>query len=85
MLLRTLGGLKLQASDFYQTKPLLLLAYLAMEGAKERRHLRNLFWPRGASPANSLRVALRVLDRNAPGVLESVGPHLVTRVQTDVQ
>lgn len=85
MLLRTLGGLKLQASDFYQTKPLLLLAYLAMEGAKERRHLWELFWPQAASPANSLRVALRVLNQNAPGVLEAEGMYLAARVQTDAQ
>jgi hypothetical protein len=38
--LRTLGGLGLEPADFRQPKPLLLLAYLAFEGAQSRRH-----WP----------------------------------------
>ncbi len=44
MLLRTLGGLKLEGSDFTRPKPLLLLAYLALEGPKERRFLSELSW-----------------------------------------
>ncbi|CAA9236945.1 MAG: hypothetical protein AVDCRST_MAG93-1140, partial [uncultured Chloroflexia bacterium] len=85
MLLRTLGGLKLQGSDFYQTKPLLLLAYLATEGAKERRHLWQIFWPQASDPANSLRAALRSLKRDVPGALEADGTLLAPRLQTDVQ
>ena len=85
MLLRTLGGLKLQEFDFYQTKPLLLLAYLATEGAKERRHMWRLFWPHASDPANSLRAALRSLKRDLPGALEADGTLLAPRLQTDVQ
>lgn len=85
MLLRTLGGLKLQGSDFYQTKPLLLLAYLATEGAKERRHLWQIFWPKASDPANSLRAALRSLKRGVPSALETDGTLLAPRLQTDVQ
>lgn len=84
MLLRTLGGLKLQDADFEQTKPLLLLAYLATEGAKDRRHLWQLFWPHASDPANSLRAALRRLKRDLPGALEADGTLLAPRLQTDV-
>ena len=42
--LLTLGGLSLEGSTFKRAKPLLLLAYLALEGAKERRFLRELLW-----------------------------------------
>ena len=85
MLLRTLGGLKLQGSDFNRTKPLLLLAYLAIEGAKERRHLWQLFWPQASDPANSLRAALRSLNRDIPGALVADGTLLAPRMHTDVQ
>jgi predicted ATPase len=85
MLLYTLGGLALQGTSFSQTKPLLLLAYLAIEGPRERRHLWELFWSQAADPANSLRVALHALNQGAPGALEADGMCLTTRVQTDVQ
>ena len=84
MLLRTLGGLKLQGGNFNQTKPLLLLAYLATEGAKERRHLWQVFWPQASDPANSLRAALRSLKRDLPGALEADGTRLAPRLRTDV-
>jgi predicted ATPase len=70
MLLRTLGGLSLEGSTLKRPKPLLLLSYLALEGAKDRKHLSELFWPRAASPMHSLRVALTQLRQRAPGVLE---------------
>jgi hypothetical protein len=44
--LRTLGGLRLEGASFSKKKPLLLTAYLALEGPKSRRHLQELFWPR---------------------------------------
>ena len=69
MRLQTLGGLRLEGADFQRPKPLLLLAYLAVEGAKDRRHLAELFWPDASEPATSLRVALGQLRKGAPGVL----------------
>ncbi|GLV48356.1 hypothetical protein TJA_15120 [Thermus sp. LT1-2-5] len=57
-LLRTLGGPELEGVGFGREKPLLLLAYLAVEGPKPRRHLAELFWPRARDPLNSLAVAL---------------------------
>ena len=44
MLLRTLGGLQLEGTEFQRPKPLLLLAYLALEGPQERGYLAELFF-----------------------------------------
>jgi DNA-binding SARP family transcriptional activator len=60
--LRTLGGLRLEG-PFSKKKPLLLTAYLALEGPKSRRHLQELFWPRAEDQKNSLSVALSQLKR----------------------
>ncbi len=55
--LTTLGGLTLDPPGFGQTKPLLLLAYLVVEGAQPRRRLAELFWPAGQG-RKSLSMAL---------------------------
>jgi tetratricopeptide (TPR) repeat protein len=66
-MLRTLGGLSWEkAPDFRKKKPLLLLAYLALEGPRSRRHLVELFWPEASDALNSLSVALARL--RGPGV-----------------
>ncbi len=62
-MLHTLGGLRLEGSSFSRAKPLLLLAYLALEGPKPRRFLAELFWPEAADPMNSLAVALSKLRK----------------------
>lgn len=54
MRLITLGGLTVDGAAYRREKPLLLLAYLALEGSKLRRHLADLFWPDAANPMNSL-------------------------------
>ena len=69
MKLMTLGGLRLENSDFSRVKPLLLLAYLALEGPKERRYVAELFWPGASSHLNSLSAALSRLRKGAPGAL----------------
>ena len=71
MKLLTLGGLRLKEADFTRIKPLLLLAYLALEGPKERRYLAELFWPGASSHLNSLSAALSRLRKGAPGALEA--------------
>ncbi len=71
MKLLALGGLRLEDSDFSRVKPLLLLAYLALEGPKERRYLAELFWPGASSHLNSLSAALSRLRKGAPGALEA--------------
>ena len=69
MQLKTLGGLTLEGSSFTRAKPLLLLAYLALEGAKERRYLAELFWRSSSDPRNNLGTAIAHLKKGVPGVL----------------
>lgn len=54
--LRTLGGLSL--GTVQELKPLLLLAYLLIEGATPRDRLARLLWPDSSDPRNNLRVSL---------------------------
>lgn len=83
MRLHTLGGLELSQADFTRPKPLLLLAYLALEGHKDRRYLSELFWPGAANPMASLRVALTQLRSGVPGALSQAGGMLGTNLQSD--
>src|SRR5690606_25440758 len=85
----TLGGLELSVPSkdkpLRRPKPLLLLAYLAIEGPKERHHLAELFWPDAQRPLDSLRVALSQLRMAAPGVLHEVSsPGAGATVATEV-
>lgn len=85
----TLGGLALgSASDnrpLRRPKPLLLLAYLVIEGPKERHHLAELFWPAAERPLDSLRVALSQIRTATPGVLsEARSPGAGASVGTSV-
>ena len=84
MRLQTLGGLKLEASDFQRPKPLLLLAYLALEGAKDRRHLAEFFWSDASEPATSLRVALGQLRKGATQALNDDGGRISLALESDV-
>lgn len=63
MRLKSLGGLEFEGSKFRREKPLLLLAYLALEGPKPRRFLAELFWPEAPNPMNNLAVALNHLRK----------------------
>lgn len=69
MLLRTLGGVRIDGSEFARPKPLLLASYLAMEGPRPRRHLAELFWPEARDPMRSLSVALTRLRKGVPGAV----------------
>ncbi|PYE55799.1 tetratricopeptide repeat protein [Deinococcus yavapaiensis] len=62
-MLRTLGGLALVEPRFTREKPLLLLAYLALEGTRPRRDVAALFWPDSPNPMNNLAVALNKLRK----------------------
>ncbi len=68
MRLLTLGGLILENSTFKRAKPLLRLSYLALEGPKERRYLRELLWRDAKDPHNSLGTALARLREAGPAV-----------------
>jgi WD40 repeat protein len=67
MRLITLGGLELAGSDFQRPKPLLLLAYLILEGSQDRRHLAELFWPGAENALGSLATTLTRLRQGTDG------------------
>lgn len=71
MMLRTLGQLSIEGSDFRRAKPLLLAAYLSVEGSRPRRYLAELFWPGASDAMNSLSVALSQLRRGVEGAVEA--------------
>lgn len=63
MKLRTLGGLALEGSTLTRPKPLLMLAYLTMNGATTRRELADTFFHDALDARDSLSTALRHLRR----------------------
>ncbi len=84
MYLRTLGGLELEDADLTRPKPLLLLAYLAIEGPRDRRFLAELFWRRASDPRQSLSVALSQIREGAAGAVVAERHHVAAHVDTDV-
>jgi tetratricopeptide (TPR) repeat protein/DNA-binding SARP family transcriptional activator len=85
MYLRTLGRLELEGTSFQRPKPLLLLAYLAIEGPKPRRVLADLFFMDTADAFNSLSRAVSYLRRDAPGSIESDEKRVWTTLECDVK
>lgn len=83
MYLRTLGGVVVPDRSFHRPKPLLLLAYLALEGATPRRYLAELFWPSAANPRQSLATALSQLRSGLPGSVEGDAGRAWTSVACD--
>lgn len=90
MLLRTLGGLHLQrpGDDGAPVaspgpKALFLLAYLAHEGPKERRHLAEFLWRDVSDPRNGLSTALTRLRRTAPEAVLADPVMVEANVETD--
>lgn len=85
MQLRTLGRLKLEGTDFGRPKPLLLLMYLALEGAKDRRHLAELFWRESTDPLNSLSAALKQLREVSPSLVGADAKQVWTTIRCDAK
>jgi len=69
--LTTLGRLSLEGAGLNRPKPLLLLAYLAIEGPKPRRFLSELFFPTAKDPRDALSTTLGRLNRAAGDVVFS--------------
>ncbi len=82
----TLGGWSLRGGSktLARQKPLLLLAYLLLEGSSSRRALRELFWGGGNDPDASLRSALHQLRSVAPDGLHDDGWQLSATVPSDI-
>lgn len=85
MLLKALGGLELEGTAFTRAKPLLLLAYLTLEGARERRFVAELFWPGASDKLNSLSRALSQLRKGAAGSVEADEHRVWSTVGSDVE
>jgi predicted ATPase len=80
--LYTLSGLRLEHTNFTRPKPLLLLAYLCLEGKKDKRFLAELFWPGASNHLNSLAKALSQLRQ--VGVIDNDDSHAWATVSSDV-
>jgi predicted ATPase len=80
--LHTLSGLRLEHTNFTRPKPLLLLAYLCLEGKQEKRFLAELFWQGASNRLNSLAKALSQLRR--VGVVDKDETHAWATVSTDI-
>lgn len=85
MILRTLGGLRLEGGACTRPQPLLLLVYLACEGPQPRDRLVRLFWPTASDPRNRLSVALSRLRKEAPGCFDADTSSVSTTVACDVE
>jgi predicted ATPase len=85
MQMKTLGGLELVGGEVARRRPLLLCAYLALEGAKDRRHLSELFWRGTKDPAANLRVALTQLRGALGDRLYVANGRVGTTLRTDAQ
>jgi predicted ATPase len=82
--LQALGGLRLESSTFTRPKPLLLLAYLALEGTQQRKHLAELFWREG-NRMKSLSMAFTLLRQGAGDVAQVDAKQAKTNVKSDVR
>lgn len=84
MYLKTLGKLELKETSFTRQKPLVLVAYLALEGSKDRRSLAELFWISASDSLNSLSRALSQLRKGAGGSVEADEQRVWTSVANDL-
>lgn len=80
--LYTLSGLRLEQTNFTRPKPLLLLAYLCLEGKQEKRFLAELFWQGASNHLNSLAKALSQLRQ--VGVIDNDDTHAWATVSSDI-
>lgn len=83
MFLRTLGALSLEATSFRRQKPLLLLAYLTIQGPAPRGRLATLFWPDASDARDSLSTTVRRLNRLSPQLIIADGEFLSATVRCD--
>lgn len=81
--LRTLGTLALEGVAFSREKPLLLLAYLCLNGQQGRRSVARKFWPDASNPMNSLSVALGQLRKVTPDAFHATETHVRSDLSCD--
>lgn len=83
MYLRTLGGLACEDAGLRRPKPLLLLAFLALEGPRTRVELAELFWPNARDPRDSLSGAIRRVHGGHRQLMQVDRDHLQATVDCD--
>ena len=81
-MLRAFSNLSLEGGTLRRPKPLLLLAYLALEGPKSRRYLAELFFPDARDPRDSLSTALLYAQKGS-GALVFIDDKVSTTVICD--
>jgi hypothetical protein len=81
-ILRTFGCLALPGSDLTRPKPLLLLAYLTLEGPTDRDRLSRLFFAASSDPRDALSTTLRRL-RGVVVTASVDDARLTTQVRAD--
>ena len=84
-MLHTLGEFKLAGRPLRRPKPLLLLAYLALEGSTSRRTLAELFFGEAKDPRDSLSSALKHLREHLPNDLTLTSEMVSTSVLCDAK
>jgi tetratricopeptide (TPR) repeat protein len=75
----------LEGTSLRRPKPLLLLAYLALEGPKPRRYLAELFFGDVKDPYDSLSTALKYLRQHSASALNVQPKTVSTEVTCDVR
>jgi tetratricopeptide (TPR) repeat protein len=83
MALITLGGLEVRGTSLRRPKPLVLLAYLALEGSKTREQLTELFFPDVKDARDSLSSMLTYLRQSDLTALHARGERIATDVICD--
>lgn len=83
MELKTLGEFELTGSDFKRRDPLLILAYLTIEGPETREQLANLFFPYVEDKSDSLSAALRLLQKAVGPLLAREGEKVASQMPCD--
>lgn len=83
MRLKTFGGAVLEGTSLRRPQLLLLMAYLAVEGTKNRQELRDLFWSQARDPAGNLRFTLSQIRAAVPRAVREDGQRLTLTLPTD--
>ena len=85
MRLITLGGLELEGSGLKSPQPLLLLAYLALEGPQTREHLWEMFWWDAVDPKNNLSSTLTRIRKKDKTIIEADNKKVSTTLAIDAK
>ncbi len=83
MYLQTLGRIEFIGATLSRPKVLSMLAYLSLEGSKDRGHLGDLFFMGVSDPRSSLRISLKHIRDIADGVINNDRDFVAVEVPSD--